>query len=73
MKTYPCIQFMVRNGRKVALCIALLLLVIGVYAWLATGRFDCLIGGGMLAIGAYFFLRIFAEILEVIAETLLPR
>jgi hypothetical protein len=67
------IQFMVQHGRKVALGVALLLLAIGIYAWLATGRIDCLVGGGLLAVGGYFFLRIFAEILEVIAETLLPR
>lgn len=73
MKTYPMIQFMVKHGQKLALGVALLLLAIGAYAWWATGRLDCLIGGGLLAIGGYFFLRIFAEILEVIAETLLPR
>lgn len=73
MKTYPCIQFMVKHGPKVALGIALLLLAIGVYAWFATGRVDCLVGGALLAIGGYFFMRVFAEILEVIAETLLPR
>lgn len=73
MKTYPCIQFMVKHGQKVAGGVAVLLLVIGAYAWLATGRVDCLLGGALLAIGGYFFLRIFAEILEVIAETLLPR
>jgi hypothetical protein len=67
------IQFMVKHGRQVALGIALLLAVIGAYAWLATGRMDCLVGGLLLAVGGYFFLRIFAEILEVIAETLLPR
>lgn len=73
MKTYPCIQFMVKHGQKVALGVALLLVAIGAYAWFSTGRTDCLVGGALLAVGGYFFLRIFAEILEVIAETLLPR
>lgn len=73
MKTYPMIQFMVRHGQRLALGVALLFVAIGVYAWVATARVDCLVGGVLLAAGAWFFLRVFAEIVDVIAETLLPR
>lgn len=73
MKTYPMIQFMVKHGRKVALAIALLILAAGAYGWMTAGRIDCLVAGILLAMGGYFFLRLFVEILEVIADTLLPR
>ena len=73
MKTYPLIQFMVKHGRKIALAIALLLLAAGAYGWLATGQAGCVIGGVLLASAAYFVVRVCVEVLEVIADTLLPR
>lgn len=73
MKTYPMIQFVVKHGRKIALGVALAVLVMGAYAWMVTGLIGCLIGGLLLAGGAFFVLLVFIEVVEVIADTLLPR
>jgi hypothetical protein len=73
MKTYPLIQCMVKHGRKIALGVALLLLAVGVYGWLVTGHAGCVVGGVLLAGAGYFVLRVCVEVLEVIADTLLPR
>ena len=73
MKTYPLIQFMVKHGRQIALAVALLLLAAGAYGWQATGQLGCMAGGVVLAGIAYFVLRVCVEVLEVIADTLLPR
>ena len=73
MKTYPLIQFMVKHGRKIALGVALFLLAAGAYGWQVTGHAGCVVGGVLLAVAAYFVLRVCVEVLEVIADTLLPR
>lgn len=73
MPTFPYIVAFVRHGRLVALLAALLFAVIGGYAaW----RLSCaelavlgLIGAGV----AYLGVRLLVEIVQAIAETLLPR
>ena len=64
---------MVKHGQKVALAVALVLFGAGVWGFVCAGAYSWLVAGLLAAVGGYFFLRIFSEIIEVIAETLLPR
>lgn len=73
MKRYPAIEFMTRHGRRCAICVAVISamggLVAGVLYSSSTLAALSIFGG--LCIGAC--LRLAAEVIEVIADTLLPR
>lgn len=73
MKTYPAVVFVSRHGRKLALVVAILLAIASVACFAAGCGIAGLVGGLVLAGIAWAALRIFAELVEVIAETLLPR
>ena len=73
MKRYPLIEFMIKHGDKVAAGGALLLAASAGYCWFVTGQLSVLMGGIALAAVGYFFIRLLVEVLQVIAETLLPR
>lgn len=73
MKRYPLIELMAARGRKIALGIALLIAFVAIVrvafdrdvvalAWTLFGAALCYIG-----------VRLLAELIEVIADTLLPR
>ncbi|MBN8748876.1 Uncharacterised protein [Xylophilus ampelinus] len=73
MKRYPFIEFMAQHGRRLALAIsavavllALVLLVMGVSL---AGGMAALIGAVLL----YPLMRLLAELIEVISDTLMPR
>jgi hypothetical protein len=73
MKTYPMINFMVRYGRPFAILAAVVVFAGGFAKyWRATEPLWLGIGivGG---IGAWVLLRSLAELIEVVADTLMPR
>jgi hypothetical protein len=72
-KTYPAVELTARHGRKasVGIGVVLALLAIGLYA--AGGSLPALACGLVLAGAAWALARLGAEIVEVVAETLLPR
>lgn len=73
VKTYPAVVLMAGQGRRIALAagvvVALLALV-----WFALGAGPLALGVGVvLAVLVWAGLRLAAELVEVVAETLLPR
>ena len=73
MNTYPTIRFLARHGRALALAGAVVPAGIGLYGYYRTGAVEFLLGGALCAVIGYGLLRVGAEIIEVIADTLLPR
>jgi hypothetical protein len=73
MKTYPAIEFVARRGRFLALILGLGVLLIDVIASITLANpwfflYGIVIGGCLWAL-----LRVGAELVEVVSETLLPR
>ena len=73
MKTYPAVLFVSRHGRKLALVVGILLAVVSLLSFVTNHHVAGLVGGFVVAAIAWAALRIFAELVEVVAETLLPR
>ena len=73
MITYPLIRFVCRHGRKVAFLTALLSLMAALLvAYQLQSMLALLVGAlGSLVLGA--LLRLLAEVIEVVADALLPR
>ena len=73
MPTFPFIQAFVKRGKLVAVLVALAVLLIGVYgAWRLQAP-DLAVLGLIVAVVAWAGVRLLAEIVLAIAETLLPR
>ena len=73
MKRYPLIEFMIKHGDIVAIATPALLVASAGYCWAVTGQRGAVYGGVLLAAVGYFVVRLLVEVLQVIAETLLPR
>ena len=71
--TYPAIHFLVRHGHALAIAVAAIVGLGGITAALAGWGWVWLPAGLVLAALAYLLFRSYAEIVQVIAETLLPR
>ena len=72
-KTYPAVQIVARHGRQIAIVVGGLIAVVAVMALLFQGSVTVCIAGFVAAVAVWGFLRLLAEIVEVVAETLLPR
>lgn len=73
MKQYPMIKFMVRFGRPLALVSALVLFAGGMTKYVRAGE-PLWLGVGIVGgIGTYIVMRSLAELIEVVADTLMPR
>ena len=70
---YPAIHFVVRHGHTLAIAVAIVVGLGGIAAALAGWGWVWLPAGLVLAALAYLLFRSYAEIVQVIAETLLPR
>jgi fatty acid desaturase len=70
---YRAIHFLVRHGHALAIAIAVVVGLGGIAAALAGWGWAWLPAGLVLAALAYLLFRSYAEIVQVIAETLLPR
>ncbi|MGE0384144.1 MAG: hypothetical protein AB7Q97_05390 [Gammaproteobacteria bacterium] len=73
VKRYPAIELVARHGRTGALVLGLLSAAGAIGGFLMTHAPGRLIGGLLSAAVLYGLLRVGAELVEVIAETLLPR
>lgn len=73
MPTFPYIVALVRHGRLVAVLAALLPTLIGGYAAWRLSCVDLAVLGLIIAVVAYLGVRLLTEIVQAIAETLLPR
>jgi hypothetical protein len=72
-KTYPAVLFVATHGRTIAIGVASMVAVAAT-ALLALGSETALaVTGYLAAIAIWAVLRLAAEIVEVVAETLLPR
>jgi len=73
VKTYPAVLLMAGHGRRIALVVGLLVAVLALGLF-AAGFGPVLLVAGLVAAGvAWAGLRLAAELVEVVAETLLPR
>ncbi len=73
MKTYPAITLVARHGRRAAIAIGVLVFLIGLLSALNAGGVVPLMMAAVNAVIAWGLARLAAELIEVIAETLLPR
>ena len=71
--TYPAIHFLVRHGHALAITVAIVIGLAGIAAAVDGWGWVWLPAGLLLAALAYLLFRSYAEIVQVIAETLLPR
>lgn len=73
VKRYPAIEFAARHGRRIALA-AGVLAALGSIAAFAMGGSPAQLAWGLIgAVVVFAGLRVGAEMIEVIADTLLPR
>jgi hypothetical protein len=73
IKTYPAVLFVARHGRRLALALSALVALTGIALFALTGSFGLLLASALLSGVAWAGTRLAAELIEVIAETLLPR
>jgi hypothetical protein len=72
-KTYPAVQLVARHGRNLAIFVGALIAIAAVAALLFGAGASIVAAGFIAAVATWGFLRLLAEIVEVVAETLLPR
>lgn len=73
MKRYPLIELMAQRGRQIAIGVGLAVLLIGI-AMAGVGRDVTMLAWSLLVAAiCYVGVRLLAELIEVIADTLLPR
>jgi hypothetical protein len=72
-KTYPAILFITRHGRRLAIALAAALLLAAIGGSFATGSTAGLWLGVPAAAALWALVRVASEVIEVVAETLLPR
>jgi hypothetical protein len=72
MKNYPAVRFVARHGHALAVVVALALLLLGL--WIGSSGAGWIWGVASIAAGAlaYLMLRTFAELVDVVADTLIP-
>ena len=70
---YPAVLFVARYGRRLALVVGVVIASAALVA-LIFGQPTVVAAAGLIAAAAFWgLLRLLAEIVEVVAETLLPR
>lgn len=73
VKTYPAVLVMANHGRRIALAAGVVLALIAL-ALFGFGRNPATLAVGLVvAVVVWAGLRLAAELVEVVAETLLPR
>jgi hypothetical protein len=73
MKKYPAIKFTAMYGRKIALAAGLMVGLIGIASGLITGLSATILYGLLGGLATAAVLRVAVEVVEVVADTLLPR
>ena len=72
MKSYPTVRFVRRNGQAIAVMISLTVVALGIWFGATGGSWvwgAAIIGAGALA---YLVLSAFAELVDVVGDTLIP-
>lgn len=70
---YPTVQFLVKHGNRFALTLALLVILFGIaLSWLNTS-WIILAGGVVGGAVLYVILRSYVELVQIIADMLLPK
>jgi hypothetical protein len=72
-QSYPCIDFFLRQGGWLVPLIALLPLLAAVIAYSNDMSFWVLAGGVVTSAVLYLLLQAFMELLQVLADFILPR
>ena len=72
-KRFPAIELVAKHGRTLAIVLACLPALAAVITFTQHGSTARLMGGLVGAVILYAALRLAVELIEVIAETLLPR
>jgi hypothetical protein len=73
MNDYPMLHILVRRGRTIAMALACLVAVAGIWAALAQGNYLWgLLGLGLGAIG-YGLLLSYVELVKLVMDMLLPK
>ena len=73
VKRYPAIELIARHGRRIATGLGVVAVATALGAFFLGGTWERL-GAGLVGAALVFgFARVGAELVEVIAETLLPR
>lgn len=72
-KRFPAIELVAKRGRMIAIIIAILAAIVAVICFVQHGSALQLLVGLAGAAVLYGLLRLGVELIEVIAETLLPR
>jgi hypothetical protein len=73
MTHYPLIRMTVRHGRQASWITGCLACILTVVVFFQFNSIWLLVLGLLLSIGIGVFLRLLAEIVEVVADALLPR
>jgi hypothetical protein len=73
MKTYPAINVAARHGRRAAIAIGVLVALIYLITGVREGGLIPILAAFVYGIVAWAVARLLAELIEVIADTLLPR
>ena len=73
MKSYPAIEAVVRHGQRLAVVGAVLVAGFSVASYAAGGSLLQLAAGLVAAAATYGVLKVAVELVEVVADTLLPK
>lgn len=72
-KKYPAVLLVARYGRRLAIAVGAVIAIAAVVALLLGQPLAAAAAGIIAAVAVWGLLRLLAEIVEVVAETLLPR
>ncbi|SAI74470.1 Uncharacterised protein [Bordetella ansorpii] len=70
---FPLIRALIRQKHIVVLLATLGVLLIGWWVAFRTGLVDGYVISAILAAATYFVIRVLVEVVELVAETLMPR
>lgn len=70
---FSTLRFVLRHRSVIVFTLTLVPLLAGAWIWLRSGVIDFAVGGLLLAPLAWLVARVLLELLDVVAETLLPR
>lgn len=73
MKRYPAIEFLARHGRRLAWLVFAVIAVVGIACGWLVGNLAAIPVAVVLAALCGLVVRVGVEVVEVIADTLLPR
>ena len=73
MKTYPAVLLMARRGRQIAVAAGAVVAALGVGTGIAGGGWGWIVAGIVVGAVTWAAIRLVGELVEVVAETLLPR